>query len=165
MNKTSACMVALVSLAAAWNACAAETSLETRSVHQHHVLDVGSADAVAVVAWLQQRKREGQVSEAFDPDSARLGALTVDIHTVTRGPIATRDASAMANPDTTGAGGVTLPTSGTPGETIMITNCTTGTGTVTETWTWTVASDGTGSWQLTDVTSHMNRNTRCAGGA
>jgi hypothetical protein len=146
------------------NAYAADESFETHSIKQHRVLDANSADVPSVVAWLKQRKAEGKVSEYLDPDSMQLGVFTIEIDSYTKGPIADSKGQNAVTPDTVGGGGVILPPTGNPGQMITITNCNPGVSTVTETWQWQVDSNGNGSWNLVDISTHMNHNVKCAGG-
>lgn len=144
---------------------AVERVTTTQIEKQHYVVDAGSSNGAAVISWLQQRESEGQSSALMDKGLIKGLVFSIDISTTAQHTNALSNAGMneklggdFGPPPSTG---VVLPKTGSPGQTITITSCEPGVGTVSETYTWKVGKDGRGSWELTDVKTHLNSSVTC----
>ena len=107
----------------------------------------GTTEYAAAVAWLKDRKEEGQVPDLPNVSLDALGTITVSRSSVRSAGGKSADDIVIPDPSPDA-----LPKTGKQGDTFSYSSCSTGGPTITYSFTWSSsANDGKGGWVISKV--------------
>ena len=139
-------------LAGITNACLAQSGVRgehvvTTRLETTRTYLPGTSEYAAAIAWLKDRKEEGQVPDLPNVSLDTLGTIMVSRSSVRSAGGKSADDIVIPDPSPDA-----LPKTGREGDTFSYTSCSTGGPTITYSFAWSSSADGgKGGWVVSKV--------------
>lgn len=118
-------------------------------------IESSSSEFDQMIDWVRQRQAESSNKRGIFSADKDYSSSVISVE------ILTRNLPQQNSPSTIGPGGVALPTTGSTGQRITITDCQAGQYKEQATYEWQPNSNGGGNWVRIDWSRHENNTISC----